>query len=93
MGKKILKLLKGEYEKFVNGAVQKTDIQKKFAENVFEKAYAEPFAAYGFNKSHASFFALIAYQTAYLKAHYPAEFMAALFEPPIRGMKIESLLR
>lgn len=76
VGKKDPKLLKGEYEKFVTGAVQKGH-SKKFAENVFEKVI-EPFAAYGFNKSHATCYALIAYQTAYLKAHYPAEFMAAL---------------
>lgn len=76
VGKKDPKLLKGEREKFVNGAVAKGH-SKKFAENVFEKII-EPFAAYGFNKSHATCYALIAYHTAYLKAHYPAAFMAAL---------------
>lgn len=76
VGKKDPKLLAGEREKFVNGAVKKGH-SKKFAENVFEKVI-EPFAAYGFNKSHATCYAFIAYRTAYLKAHYPAAFMAAL---------------
>lgn len=76
VGKKDPKLLAGEREKFVNGAVNKKH-SKKFAENVFEKVI-EPFAAYGFNKSHATCYAFIAYRTAYLKAHYPAAFMAAL---------------
>ncbi len=76
VGKKDQKLLKGEREKFLSGAVAKGH-SKKFAESVFEKII-EPFAAYGFNKSHATCYAMIAYQTAYLKAHYPAEFMAAL---------------
>ncbi|MBI5413153.1 DNA polymerase III subunit alpha [Candidatus Peregrinibacteria bacterium] len=76
VGKKDPKLLAGEREKFVSGAVKKNH-SKKFAENVFEKVI-EPFAAYGFNKSHATCYAFIAYRTAYLKAHYPAAFMAAL---------------
>ncbi|MBP9718488.1 DNA polymerase III subunit alpha [Candidatus Gracilibacteria bacterium] len=76
VGKKDPKLLAGEQEKFINGAVQK-GYKKSFAEDVFEKVI-KPFAAYGFNKSHATCYAMIAYQTAYLKAHYPAEFMAAL---------------
>ena len=76
VGKKDPKLLAGEREKFVNGAV-KQEHSRKFAESVFEKVI-EPFAAYGFNKSHATCYAMIAYQTAYLKAYYPAEFMSAL---------------
>lgn len=76
VGKKDPKLLVGEREKFIQGAVQKGH-SRKFAENVFEKVI-EPFAAYGFNKSHGTCYALIAYQTAYLKANYPAAFMAAL---------------
>lgn len=76
VGKKDSKMLAGEREKFLSGAVTKGH-SRKFAENVFEKII-EPFAAYGFNKSHATCYAMIAYQTAYLKAHYPAEFMAAL---------------
>lgn len=76
VGKKDSKMLAGEREKFLSGAVTKGH-SRKFAENVFEKII-EPFAAYGFNKSHATCYAMIAYQTAYLKAHYPVEFMAAL---------------
>ena len=76
VGKKDPKMLAGEREKFIAGAV-KNNYSRKFAENVFAKVI-EPFAAYGFNKSHATCYAIIAYQTAYLKAHYPAQFMAAL---------------
>ena len=75
MGKKIPQLIKEQKIKFVDGCV-KNGINQKIAEKVF--AYIEPFAGYGFNRSHAACYALIGYQTAYLKAHYPAEFMAAL---------------
>jgi DNA polymerase-3 subunit alpha len=75
MGKKIFKLIKEQKIKFVEGCI-KNGIDKKIAEKVF--AFIEPFAGYGFNRSHAACYALIGYQTAYLKAHYPAEFMAAL---------------
>ena len=75
MGKKIVKLLAEQKEKFLNGCV-KNDIQKTLAEKIF--SFIEPFAGYGFNRSHAACYAMIGYQTAYLKAHYPEEFMAAL---------------
>jgi len=75
VGKKILALVVEQKEKFINGCI-KQGIQKKIAEKVF--SFIEPFAGYGFNRSHAACYALIGYQTAYLKAHYPAEFMAAL---------------
>lgn len=75
MGKKIPQLIKEQKIKFVEGCV-KNGISQKIAEKVF--AFIEPFAGYGFNRSHAACYALIGYQTAYLKAHYPAEFMAAL---------------
>ncbi|MBI4239642.1 DNA polymerase III subunit alpha [Candidatus Uhrbacteria bacterium] len=75
VGKKIAKLLNAQREKFVAGCV-KNGIPKKLAEKVFE--FIEPFAGYGFNRSHAACYAVVAYQTAYMKAHYPAEFMAAL---------------
>jgi DNA polymerase-3 subunit alpha len=52
------------------------DVSKQLAEKVF--SFIEPFAGYGFNRSHAACYAMIGYQTAYLKAHYPAQFMAAL---------------
>jgi DNA polymerase-3 subunit alpha len=76
IGKKILKELRAQREKFVAGAVKK-NYAKKLAEQIFDDVIT-PFAGYGFNKSHAAGYALIAYQTAYLKANYPTEFMAAL---------------
>ncbi len=75
MGKKIIKLIKEQKIKFIDGCVRQ-GIKKDVAEKVF--AFIEPFAGYGFNRSHAACYGLIGYQTAYLKAHYPAEFMAAL---------------
>lgn len=75
MGKKIPKLLAEQKEKFVEGCV-KNSIHQKLAEKIF--SFIEPFAGYGFNRSHAACYALIGYQTAYLKAHFPVEFMAAL---------------
>jgi DNA polymerase-3 subunit alpha len=75
MGKKIAKLLAEQKDKFIDGCV-KNGISKELAEQVF--SFIEPFAGYGFNRSHAACYAMIAYQTAYLKAHWPAEFMAAL---------------
>jgi len=75
VGKKILKLLKEQREKFIKGCV-KNGISKSTAEKVFD--FIEPFARYGFNRSHAACYALIAYQTAYFKTHEPEAFMAAL---------------
>lgn len=75
MGKKIASLLAEQKEKFIDGCV-KNGIYKELAEKIF--SFIEPFAGYGFNRSHAACYALIAYQTAYLKAHWPVEFMAAL---------------
>ncbi|MDA3802659.1 MAG: DNA polymerase III subunit alpha [Patescibacteria group bacterium] len=75
MGKKIAELLAKQKAKFIDGCV-KNGIYKELAEKVF--SFIEPFAGYGFNRSHAACYALIGYQTAYLKAHYPVEFMAAL---------------
>ncbi|MDZ7798522.1 MAG: DNA polymerase III subunit alpha [Patescibacteria group bacterium] len=75
VGKKIPKLLKEQKEKFIQGCI-KNNIPKDTAKKVF--AFIEPFAGYGFNRAHAACYAMIAYQTAYLKAHYPQAFMAAL---------------
>ena len=75
MGKKIPELLAKQKEKFVEGCV-KNQIHSELAEKIF--SFIEPFAGYGFNRSHAACYALIGYQTAYLKAHWPVEFMAAL---------------
>lgn len=75
VGKKIAKLLGEQKEKFINGCI-KNNISKETAENVF--SFIEPFAGYGFNRSHAACYARIAYETAYFKANYPTEFMASL---------------
>jgi len=75
IGKKIPKLLAEQREKFIEGCV-KNGQSTKLAAELF--SFIEPFAGYGFNRSHAACYAMIGYQTAYLKAHYPAEFMAAL---------------
>ncbi len=75
MGKKIPSVMANEKEKFMAGA-KKNNIPEDKAEYIFD--LMAKFAGYGFNKSHSAAYALIAYQTAYLKAHYPAQFMAAL---------------
>ncbi|MEK7220460.1 MAG: DNA polymerase III subunit alpha, partial [candidate division NC10 bacterium] len=75
MGKKNPELMAEQRKKFVDGAVARGVPEKK-AERIF--GFMEQFAGYGFNKSHSAAYALIAYQTAYLKANYPVEFMAAL---------------
>ncbi|MFA5098411.1 MAG: DNA polymerase III subunit alpha [Candidatus Margulisiibacteriota bacterium] len=75
MGKKKTALMAKQRQKFIEGAVKLGTPQKK-AEELF--ALVEKFAGYGFNKSHSTSYAVISYQTAYLKANYPVEFMAAL---------------
>ncbi|MFZ3054924.1 MAG: DNA polymerase III subunit alpha [Minisyncoccales bacterium] len=75
IGKKIEKLLMEQKDKFVNG-MKKKDISERIAIDLWH--WIEPFARYSFNKSHAACYAIIAYQTAYLKANYPVEYMAAL---------------
>jgi DNA polymerase III subunit alpha len=75
MSKKIFALIQEQKYKFIEGCVNQ-GIERKIGEKVF--AFIEPFAGYGFNRSHAACYALIGYQTAYLKAHFPAAFMAAL---------------
>jgi len=74
MGKKKKSELDKQKERFINGALKK-GIAKDVANFVFTKI--EPFAQYGFNKSHAAAYALIAYQTAYLKTYYKEDFIAA----------------
>ncbi len=75
IGKKIRKLLEEQKEKFVAGMKQ-NNIPHHIANELGE--LLEPFARYGFNRSHAACYAMIGYQTAYLKCHYPIEFMTAL---------------
>ncbi len=75
MGKKKPEEMAQQREIFIVGAKQR-DIDEKLANAIFD--LMEKFAGYGFNKSHSAAYALLAYQTAWLKAHYPAEFMAAV---------------
>ncbi|MFH1582528.1 MAG: DNA polymerase III subunit alpha [bacterium] len=75
IGKKIKKLLMDQKEKFISG-MKKNDVSENVAKQIWN--WIEPFASYSFNRSHAAAYATIAYQTAYLKTHFPAEFMASL---------------
>ena len=74
MGKKKRSELEKQKQRFIEGAV-KNGINKEIAAGIFLKI--EPFAEYGFNKSHAAAYAIIAYQTAYLKTYFPNQFLAA----------------
>ncbi|MCM8818599.1 MAG: DNA polymerase III subunit alpha [Candidatus Omnitrophica bacterium] len=80
MGKKILSEMEKMREKFVKGAFS-NGIKKEVAEAIFENI--SKFAGYGFNKSHSAGYALLSYQTAYLKANYPLEFMTSLLNSEI----------
>jgi len=75
MGKKIVEIMARHRERFVQGAVE-NKVPEKRAGKLFD--LIEKFGGYGFNKSHSAAYALIAYHTAYLKAHFPVEFMASL---------------
>ncbi len=75
MGKKDRVIMEQQRDKFVSGAVANKYPKEKAGE-IFD--FIEPFARYGFNKSHSVAYALVAYQTAWLKVHYPRHFMAAL---------------
>src|SRR5262245_23960278 len=87
ISKKKLEMIAKFREAFIDGAGEK-GLEKKKAEELFGQI--EKFAGYGFNKSHSTAYALIAYQTAYLKAHYPVEFMAALLCGDIPGRNFKS---
>jgi len=75
MGKKIKAIMAEHRSRFIDGAAD-NQIPRKKAEIIFD--LIEKFGGYGFNKSHSAAYALIAYQTAYLKAHFPVEMLAAL---------------
>ncbi|MGB9911122.1 MAG: DNA polymerase III subunit alpha [Microgenomates group bacterium] len=92
IGKKKKEIMKEEKKKFIRQAVEK-GYPKQVAKDVF--ALIERFASYGFNKAHSTSYAMVAYQTAYLKTHFPVEFMAALLTAessgasgPIRDEKV-----
>ena len=76
MGKKIKAIMAKQKETFIKGAKATNDIGRPTAEKIF--ALLEKFAEYGFNKSHSAAYAMLSYRTAYLKANYPVEFMAAV---------------
>ncbi len=82
MAKKDASEMEKQKEKFIEGA-KKNRITPRKAEKIFEQM--ETFGRYGFNKSHSAAYALIAYQTAYLKTHYPIEFMAALLTSEVQN--------
>ncbi|MBD3300679.1 MAG: DNA polymerase III subunit alpha, partial [Candidatus Moranbacteria bacterium] len=75
MGKKIKSMMDEQREKFIMGCIN-NKIKGKTAEKIWD--FIKPFAGYGFNWAHSACYAMIGYQTAYFKAHYPVEFMAAL---------------
>lgn len=75
IGKKIKSLLDAQKQKLIQGMVER-GISQEIAEKIWN--FIEPFAEYGFNRSHSASYAQIAFRTAYLKTHYPLEFMAAL---------------
>ncbi len=77
MGKKLMDVMEKEKPKFIEGAVGK-GFRKEDVDILWERLLQ--FANYGFNKAHSASYALVSYWTAYLKAHYPVEFMAALLE-------------
>jgi DNA polymerase III subunit alpha len=76
MGKKIPKEMAAQKEKFLEGCSKNSGYVKEAALTLW--TLIEPFAAYGFNKSHAASYAIVAYQTAFMKANFPVEFMAAV---------------
>lgn len=84
MGKKDMKTMEKQKEIFIEGAA-KNGVDKKKAEDVFNTMME--FAKYGFNRSHSAAYSLIAYQTAYLKANYPAEYMAAVLTHNLSDIK------
>ena len=76
MGKKIPKEMEAQKEKLLKGFMEHGKLPREKAETLWK--LIEPFAAYGFNKAHAASYGKVAYQTAYMKANYPVEYLAAL---------------
>src|SRR3954451_8204062 len=83
MGKKDKEKMANERKNFIEGCARTNNIPEKKANAVFD--LLEKFAGYGFNKSHSAAYGMISYQTAYLKAHYPVEFMAGLLSIEINN--------
>ncbi|USN88084.1 MAG: DNA polymerase III subunit alpha [Candidatus Nomurabacteria bacterium] len=76
MGKKIPEVMAAEKDKLLSGFVEHGKLSSKIADKLW--ALIEPFAAYGFNKAHAASYGRVAYQTAYMKANFPVEYMSAV---------------
>lgn len=89
MGKKKMEVMEQQRKKFVDGCLS-NGVERTTAESLFD--LIQKFAGYGFNKSHSAAYALISYQTAYLKAHYKAEFLAAFLSSQI-GARMDVLAR
>ena len=83
MGKKDKEKMAKERSNFIEGCARTNKIPEKKANAIFD--LLEKFAGYGFNKSHSAAYGLISYQTAYLKANYPVEFMAGLLSNEINN--------
>lgn len=83
MGKKDKKIMEDLKAEFIEGAQKTSQLSAKLAGEIFD--LIEKFASYGFNKSHSVAYSVVAYQTAYLKAHYPAEYMAATLTSEINN--------
>jgi DNA polymerase-3 subunit alpha len=90
MGKKDKEKMAKERENFIEGCARTNKIAEKKANAIFD--LLEKFAGYGFNKSHSAAYGVISYQTAYLKAHYPVEFMAGLLSNEINNTDKISVL-
>ncbi len=85
MGKKKVEEMQKQREKFVKGCAEKNKIPAAKANQIFD--LLEKFAGYGFNKSHAAAYAIVAYQTAYLKANHPVEFFCAMMTNDMANME------
>jgi len=83
IGKKKVDVMAEQREKFIAGCKKASDIDAELADKIWEKI--KIFAGYGFNKSHSAAYGVVSYQTAYLKANYPVEFMAAVLTAEIEN--------
>ena len=83
IGKKKEKVMKEQHAVFIKGCAEHNNISEALAEQIWEKI--KLFAGYGFNKSHSAAYGVVSYQTAYLKANYPVEFMAAVLTSEIEN--------
>jgi DNA polymerase-3 subunit alpha len=83
IGKKKVDVMAQQREKFIDGCAKANNIPTALAEQIWEKI--KMFAGYGFNKSHSAAYGIVSYQTAYLKANYPVEFMAAVMTSEIEN--------